>query len=266
MVDLHSHVLHGVDDGAKDHKTMVEMLRHARDLGITRLLATPHANEHVTPQVEQLILDRFAEAQQVIAAEELNIELRLAAEVNFNSDLDRWLATEWVLFGADIRYLMFELPMFELPAGIGDAIFSMGMKKIKPVMAHPERYHKVRENPAKMFNWISQGCLMQVDAGSITGQFGRQSQQFAESMLQAGAVHLVASDAHDPLSRSFMVLEEARERVVELYDENYAEILFERNPAQLLDGKPLRVPAVDESAFDKSFLERLKLKFKSIRD
>ena len=266
MIDLHSHFLYGVDDGARDQKTMITMLRHASDVGIKKLLATPHANEHVTPEVEELIKSRLEEARVLIAQHNLDLDIALAAEVNFNSNLQQWMKRDWVLFGDQIRYMLFELPMFELPSSISDILFAMGMEKIKPVLAHPERNHKIRENPEKMFNWIAQGCLMQVDAGSITGQFGKKCQLFADNMLHAGAVHLVASDAHDNNSRNYSVLSEARQRVAEMFDDSYAEILFNKNPGLLLNGQLLQVPEVDESVFEMSFFEKIRVRFNAIRE
>jgi protein-tyrosine phosphatase len=108
-----------------------------------------------------------------------------------------------------------------------------------------------------LINWINQGCLVQVDAGSLTGQFGKKCQRFAERLLHARAVHIVGSDAHEPRGRNYHVLENAYKEVERLVDNSYARLIFEQNPGTIWAGEKIEELSIDETAVHAGGWKRL---------
>jgi protein-tyrosine phosphatase len=261
MVDLHSHFLYGVDDGAKTFDTSLEMLIQAESVGITKLLATPHVNAHTTPAVEKQIESTFKTLSRLTRENGIAVDLKLSAEVNVISSPILWWERPWVLIGDKYKYVLIETPFFRLPMDFSDILFKIRLKKITPVLAHPERNIDFQRDPSPLIEWINQGCLVQVDAGSIFGQFGKKCQRFTERLLKAGAVHLVGSDAHDPRGRNYRALQTACQKVESDFDATYAQSLFNRIPARIWDGKKVSVAAPDESVLQLSQLGKIRKAF-----
>jgi protein-tyrosine phosphatase len=223
------------------------MLLQAESVGITKLLATPHVNELTTPEIAHHIKETFHSIFQLIKKTGISVEIKLAGEVNLlSSDLDLE-EHQWVLIGNQQKYMLVETPFQNLPERYAGILFNLRLNKIIPVLAHPERNIKLQNEPSLLVEWINQGCLVQLDAGSITGQFGKKCQRFAKRLLQARAAHLVASDAHDSKGRNYRVLENACKEVETLVDNSYARLICEHNPGNIWDGKTLKEMSFDES-------------------
>ncbi len=261
MVDLHSHFLYSVDDGAKTFDTSLEMLIQAESVGITKLLATPHVNAHTTPDVENQIDSTFKDLDQLIREKGIAVDIKLAAEVNIISSPILWWERPWVLIGDKHKYILIEIPFSRFPMDFSDILFQIRLKKITPVLAHPERNNDLQRDPSPLVEWINQGCLVQADAGSIIGHFGKKCQRFAGRLLKAGAVHLVSSDAHEARWRNFRVLETACQKIETDFGTSKAQSLFERIPTRIWEGKKVSVTPPDESVLQLSRLEKLREAF-----
>ncbi|MEE9118686.1 MAG: CpsB/CapC family capsule biosynthesis tyrosine phosphatase [Calditrichia bacterium] len=257
MIDLHSHFLYGVDDGARTSDTTVQMLAQAESVGISKLLATPHVNELTTPIIAHQIKETFHAIFQLMRRAGISIRIQLAGEVNLLSTSLDLTEYDWVLIGSKNKYILVETPFQFLPDRYSEILFHLRLKKIIPVLAHPERNIKLQNEPTQLINLIKQGCLVQVDAGSITGQFGRKCQRFAERLLHARAVHVVGSDAHDPRGRNYHVLEDAFKIVETEVDNSYAQLLFEQNPGKIWDGEKIEETSIDETALHASGWKKL---------
>ncbi len=247
MIDLHSHFLYGVDDGARTSDTTVQMLAQAESVGISKLLATPHVNELTTPVIAHQIKETFHAIFQLMRKAGISIRIQLAGEVNLLSTSLDLTEYDWVLIGSKNKYILVETPFQSLPDRYSEILFDLRLKKITPILAHPERNIKLQNEPTQLINWINQGCLVQVDAGSITGQFGRKCQRFAERLLHARAVHVVGSDAHESRGRNYHVLEDAFKVVEAEVDNSYAQLLFEQNPGKIWDGEKIEETSIDET-------------------
>jgi len=258
MIDLHTHLLYGVDDGAESAEMTMEMLRQAVAANISGILVTPHVNAHTTPGAEKAIMDAFQAVSAMIREKGLPVELKLAAEVNMiGAEID-WTSREWVLIGGQQQYILVETPFFQLPADYAEILFKIRLKKIIPVIAHPERNAIFQKDHQPLLEWIRQGALVQVDAGSLTGMFGKPCQIFSEHLLRAGAVHLVASDAHRDKGRNFQVLAYAYKKVEALAGSETAKQLFVDSPQRLWEGQVLAPGLPDESAFKLSFVDKIR--------
>ena len=263
MVDLHSHYLYGVDDGAKSLEMSLELLAQAKSLGISRLLATPHVNAHTTPQAEEQILNTFKVLSALFDKKGIPVQIKLAAEVNLIGSDINWIDHNWVLIGDNQQYILVETPFHQMPLDFSEILFRIRLKKIIPILAHPERNIGFQDNPEQLVEWIHQGALVQADAGSFTGQFGKQCQRFSERLLKAGAVHLVASDAHDPKGRNYRVLKDAYTKICSDFTEDYAKRLFDDNPKRIWKGETVNAGIEDDSVLQLSMMDKIRQVFKN---
>ena len=198
VIDLHAHVLPGVDDGARSLAEALAMLRVAAADGARVVCATPHAFD---PEYDvPLERARFVHASLVVALADAGIplDLRLASEVRFRPDLDR-LAGEGrlALLGAGRRrYVLVEFPPTHVPPEAAEVLFRLRLEGVTPVIAHPERNPTFWAKPEDAVRLREQGALLQITAGSLTGLFRRESRACARALLERDAVDLVASDCH----------------------------------------------------------------------
>ena len=213
MIDLHAHVLPGVDDGARDLDESVEMLRLAVADGTRVLCATPHAHGPDLDVARDAAVAAFEALRAAARAAGIPIDLRLASEVWYREDLADLaragrLAT---LSGSGRRYVLVEFPPSLVPPGAEEALFRLRLEGVTPVIAHPERNPSFWDRPEAAVRLREQGALLQVTAGSFTGLFRKESARAARDLLDRGAVDLVASDCHRRDRRPPGLAEAARE-------------------------------------------------------
>jgi protein-tyrosine phosphatase len=199
VIDLHSHVLPGLDDGAADVDEALAICRAAADDGIEILAATPHVRAHDYPttaeQMEAALASLSAAAVgivRLVPGGELDLEelRRPVAELR-----------RFALAG-NPRYLLVETPYISWPLDIGDRFFELRASGITPVLAHPERNTDVQQRPELLEPLVSTGTLVQVTAGSVDGRLGRRARDCASALLAHELVHLIASDGHAPSVRA----------------------------------------------------------------
>ena len=262
MIDLHSHFLPGIDDGAKDMAITLEMLRQAENLGFKRLLATPHINENTTPEILEQIQNTF----QLVITEKnstgIHLELGLAGEIYFDGHLLSWLDHNFLKIGSMKKYIIIELPIQGLPINIEDMIFKIGLKGVIPVLAHPERNIYIQQNPGRLSKWLNLGCIMPMNAGSITGDFGSAIKGLAWQLLRKQQIQLVCSDAHNTGRRSYRLQIRAYRMIMEQLGENYATSLFKSNPERIWNGHEIVLPVLSEEDINipihEKFIRRVK--------
>jgi len=207
MIDIHSHILPGADDGAASWEHTIEMARAAVEEGITAMIATPHhANgRYLNPaaEVEELVL----QANERLAAEGMDITIRPGQEIRVHDGLlDAWDRKELLtLAGSD--YVLIELPFSSIPKGMGELLHELIMLKLKPIIAHPERNAEIAEHPERLSELLDGGAYAQVTTHSLLGGFGRGVERKAWSLCAQGLIHLVSSDAHHPQHRGFRLRE-----------------------------------------------------------
>ncbi len=213
MIDLHAHVLPGVDDGARDLAESVEMLRLAAADGTRVLCATPHAHGPSHDVAREAAVAAWEALRGAARLAGIPIDLRLASEVWYREDLaDLARAGRLVtLSGAGRRYVLVEFPPAFVPPGAEEGLFRLRLAGVTPVIAHPERNPSFWERPEDAVRLRDQGALLQVTAGSFTGLFRKESVRAARALLERGAIDLVASDCHRRDRRPPGLAEAARE-------------------------------------------------------
>lgn len=200
MIDIHSHILPNVDDGVQNINDAIKMLQIAVQEGVTTQVITPHiqANRFENSLKE---LTRLFEMFRITAeAENIPIELHLAAEVHIGPQIIQMIETDtlpWLGTWNDQKCFLLELPPNDIPAGTINLIHWLRAKQIMPILVHPERNRAFQKNPTKLQPFLDAGCPIQITSSSITGSFGKQAQQLATELLVDGKVELMASDCHN---------------------------------------------------------------------
>lgn len=233
MIDLHTHILPSVDDGAGNLDTALAMGSYAQERGVSIVAATPHFYE--LPSWDT-ILARVEELKLEFAKAGIEVEVVAGAELLMDMGILEMRAEEIPTYGNQGKFCLIELPMHQLPIYTEQVLFDLQTKGITPIIAHPERYSAVVQDPNLCLGWLEQGCLIQMNSGSVLGRFGSKVAETAEIMLTHGMVQLVASDAHG-LNRRRLNLPEAYERLTEIVGEASARELVEANPGAILNGE-----------------------------
>lgn len=244
MVDIHTHILPNIDDGSESLRESLEMLRLAYRGGTTELVATPHYMDQglYENEYDAFLEDRFARLQEAAEEHDIPVKLFLGQEIFMVPNLMELLFAGKAKGLNGTRYLLVEFPFERYEAWCDSVLRHAYREGYIPVIAHPERYHYVMEDPHFAYRWLEQGYLLQLNKGSVLGQFGREVRHTARILLFEQMVHLVASDAHRSDRRTPYLLD-AYEEIAHLLDEEAADLLLTENPQKILRNERI-VPAV----------------------
>lgn len=238
MIDIHNHLLPGLDDGSPDLKTSVTMARMAADDGITHIIATPHSSHRYTFTPE-LIADRLHDLRDALAKE--NVPLTVASGCDFHLSYDniqdalqhprRYTLNE-------TEYLLVELPDLGLSKSVGETLYELRLAGMTPILTHPERNPTLQRDPSRLAEWLRSGLLTQITTSSITGKMGKDAERLAHKLLADRWVHFLSTDAHNLTTRPPQ-MHPACEVVTSRYGTAYAQRLCLQNPLAVFEGKSL---------------------------
>lgn len=242
MIDIHCHILPGLDDGADSFEISCAMAEMAIEDGVTHIIGTPHADSTYA-FVPELIRQRRDELQALFAG-----RLVFATGCDFHMSFEnlqeiRQNSARFTL--NQKNYLLVEFADYSIPPSLDQALHQLQLAGLRPIVTHPERNPLIRARPERLFAWLRQGCYVQVTAQSLLGKFGQGAQERAEEWLDAGTVHFVASDAHNTTSRPLR-LKETYELIAKTRGEEVARAVLVENPLAAFEGRSL--PWVPEIA------------------
>ena len=235
MVDIHSHILSGLDDGARTLDDSIEMLRMAADSGTTDIVATPHANSEFTFDPD-LIGQKIAELQE--AAGPLP---RIHRGCDFHLTLENIqdaLANPDKYAINHLCYLLVEFSDLLIPRTTQEIFDRLLGAGLTPIVTHPERNALLHTRLDQLQSWVENGALVQVTAGSLLGNFGRAAKSVATDLMNRNLVHFIASDAHDIRHRT-TVLRDAYQYVEKIWNPSLAKVLFITAPAAVIAGEEI---------------------------
>ena len=202
MIDIHSHLLYGVDDGSKNKEMTLNMLRIAEASGTKKIVITPHfVRGHYEYDFRQLN-HKFKELKRLVKRQKIKVQLFLGQEVYCSEKmLDDFKAGRISTIN-NSRYMLIEMPLKTFnTTEVLDAVYEMKLQGIVPIIAHPERYVKFIEDNLCINKFIEEGCLFQLNSGSISGQFGRKVKKTAKVFLKNNIYNFIGSDAHRDTKR-----------------------------------------------------------------
>jgi protein-tyrosine phosphatase len=238
MIDIHCHLLPGLDDGPQSWDQSLSMARMAWEDGIHAVIATPHQLGNYRSNTASDIRTRVSLMREHLSQAQIPLTVYPGADVRIEPDLANRLRADDVLTLADQhRHVLLELP-HELCFPLASLLEQLRAIGITGILSHPERNHGIMSDSRCLEELVEQGCLMQITAGSLLGRFGKPSQRLAETMLRRGLVHLLASDGHGT-ERRRPVLRTAYKRVSELTDHATAHELCEHFPSLISAGQSL---------------------------
>lgn len=240
MVDLHCHLLPGIDDGSKSMEISLRLAREAAKDGVTHALLTPHhMNGHYINHKEDVIR-QTKEFQKQINAHNIPLKVFPGQEVRINGQLLEALDRDDILFADTAgRYMMLEFPDDDVPHYTNQMIFDLQQRGIIPVIVHPERNTKIMSKPDLIYQLLEKGCLSQITASSYVGTFGKRVEKFSRQLIEAGQGYVFASDAHNLPGRKYE-MQQAFEKLQHEFGPKLVK-QYQQNACSILNGESVPI-------------------------
>ncbi len=260
IIDIHTHILPGIDDGSKDVETSVKQLKIMADLGVTDVICTPH---FITNFYENGLKKRIHAAEKLSKAlekEKVPIRIHLGSEVLLDSkSLENIKLEKLNIQGTN--YVLVESEMIAFPADFTEILYYLVKAGYTPILAHPERYNEVKKDPNIIENFLHRNVLIQINSRSLLGDYGKEAENAAWHLLHNGWVHFLASDNHCRNDNYNLIL--ARNLIEKKIDTYTADLLTKINPKKLLDNEKITFFYLSESNKQnrKTFFEKILERF-----
>lgn len=234
MIDIHCHILPGIDDGAKIIEDSLTMVREAEKQGIHTIIATPHLNNQYNNR-KNIITNKVDELNQAIRGAGIEVTILPGQEPRIYGELLEDLDKDYIQTLNDSQYLFIEFPSNHVPRYTEKLLFDLQLRGLTPIIVHPERNTEIMERPEVLYRLVEKGALTQVTASSVCGYFGKKIKSFSEQLIKANLTHFIASDAHNVGSRGFK-MDEAFAAIDSKFGIDYVYLLKE-NAELLIEGK-----------------------------
>ena len=235
MIDLHSHILSGIDDGAKDISESIEIALQSVAVGVTHMMCTPHIHQGIFENTTSTINSAFGALVQAFISHNIPLKISKGSEVRLDTTILGGIANNQIPFighWQGKKALLLELPHSHVPPGAENLIRWLLKNDIQPVIPHPERNRDIMADYNKLLFLKRQGCIFQVTAGAFVSRFSQKSGELAEQMLSEGLIAYVASDTHS-VKRRPNDMRMARESIASLAGEDTAEQLTYVTPKEI---------------------------------
>ncbi len=256
MIDFHSHILPNVDDGSRSIGETFNLIKEAERAGFDSIISTSHYIENyyeVSAKDRQAWINALS---QKLKEENINVDLYLGNEVYFSENIIDLLNDEKANTINNTKYILFEFSINVRPINVYDVIYEMLQNKLKPILAHPERYVFVQKDPQLIYDLIDKGVLMQANYGSILGYYGTKAQIIVKKFLESDMIHFLGSDVHRE-NTLYPRISEALNEIESIVGENKLEELTEINPRKVLQNASIDIE--DPKEFKLSLKEKRQL-------
>lgn len=236
MIDIHTHILFGIDDGSKSIEESIGILEKLSKIGFTGVILTPHYidnSEYVANnKVKKLLLKQLEEK---LEEKNIPIKLYLGNEVFIDDDIIEKIYAQEIHTLNNTSFLLVELPLVEKFEYALDVFFELRNRGVQIVLAHPERYVMIQKNVKLINSFIEVGCLLQGNIDSLSGKYGRAAIKIFTKLLKDRKYFVLASDVHHERSSYFERFEDLKNEVIKLTDEAYFNELFIENPKKIIE-------------------------------
>jgi protein-tyrosine phosphatase len=240
VIDIHSHIMPQIDDGARSLEEALEMARIAAEDGIEYMVSTPHMFNGLSHNPEPSeILERVAALNEAIGSN--GVKILPGNEVHISHEIAEQARNNRVTKINQRNYMLVEFPQLTVPVGAEELFYRLLLQGVRPILVHPERNGQIQNHPSIVAKFIERGVFIQVTAMSVTGEFGPAAKASAEALLRHGCVHFLATDTHRTKSRP-PILSKGRDAAAAIIGEARASALVEANPRAVINGEALEVP------------------------
>lgn len=238
MIDIHTHLIPNVDDGADSIDETLRLARAAVDEGITHTVLTPHHNRYWVTNEKDDVIEYTKEVEQAIKEADIPLTVSPSQEIRLNEEFSEELfKNNYLSLDGEGKYYLVEFSWSEFPSFAEEYLQEMIDAGITPVIAHPERQEPFIENPDLLKRLIQMGCISQVTATSVVGGYSERIRQAAFSMMNENLIHVIASDAHDTVARPFNLIN-ALDVLEQDYGVDYKNYLV-NNAEKIFNGQSL---------------------------
>lgn len=244
MIDLHSHILPGLDDGARDLEAALDIARMAVDDGIQVMACTPHFMPGMYDNTAVDVRQRVAVLNQQLIEHDIDLALVTGSDAHVRPDFVQCLRQGEILTLHDSRYVLFEPPHNIMPQRLDELLYNISIAGYVPILTHPERLKWIEQNYPVMEQLVKAGVWMQITSGSLTGRFGKRPQYWSQRMLAEGLVSILATDAHSIRSRPPLLAEGYEIAKSELGVDEATHLVVTRPESILADVEPGLVPSL----------------------
>ncbi len=242
MIDIHCHIIPGVDDGSEDMEESLDMGQLASEFGTTDIIVTPHCN---IPDVfdnyhDEEYEEAFMSLSIAFQRNNIPITLHRGMEVFGVGDIGSLIEDGRLITLAGSRYMLIEFPFDAEPGYIQDVLWDVSEHGVTPIVAHPERYYAVIDDIEYALDWVGMGCFLQLNRTSIMGNHGDDEMHTSRMLLKQKAAHFIASDAHSAYTRTPR-LADVYSFIADRYSKRWADILLVENPQRVIEDRDLLV-------------------------
>jgi len=208
MIDLHCHILHGIDDGAQTIEDSLNMAKQAVSEGIHTIVATPHHHNGKYINERNEIIQRVERLNHYLLQEHIPLKILPGQESRIYGEIMKDYQNGKILtLNQTDKYLFVELPSSQVPKFTEKLVYDIQSEGLTPIIVHPERNSRLIEDPDILYNLVNKGVLTQITASSLTGRFGKKIKKFSMDLIEANLTHMIASDAHNLSGRNFYMQE-----------------------------------------------------------
>lgn len=235
MIDLHCHILPGIDDGAQTMEDSLEMARQAVSEGIYTIVATPHHQNGKYINEKNEILQRVAALNEQLLQENIPLTILPGQESRIYGEMiEDYRNGKILTLNSTNKYVFVEFPSSQVPRFTERLLYDVQSEGLTPIIVHPERNSRLIEDPDILYNLVNKGAMTQVTASSLTGRFGKKIKKFSMDLIDANLTHMIASDAHNISGRNFH-MQEASELISAEYGMDML-YLFQENAQAIVNG------------------------------
>lgn len=242
MIDFHSHILPNIDDGAKSIEESVNLIKEAKQAGFTGIVLTSHYIEGTYVSSQEKRSELVEKLKEEMKKEKLDIDLYLASEIYMTENIVDLISTGKASSVNGSRYVLFEMPLSieNEPIMLYNMIYALQEKRFIPILAHPERYKFIQKNPNYIYDLVQKGVLMQVNYGSVVGQYGTAAEQTAKKFLKHNMVHFFGSDVHREQS-VYIRVPDVLKAIEKIIGKDKLEEITKTNPEQVISNNRIDI-------------------------
>lgn len=242
MIDIHAHILPDLDDGSENLEESLEMAELAVESGVEIMVATPHSNQmgRFENFCSEQLRENFKQLRTVLKKERIPLEILNGMEIFASDDLTQKIKSKQVTGINETEYYLVEFPFDAEPWWIRECLEDIFETEKIPLIAHPERYFCVQDYPELVYEWVQNGCVTQMNKGSVLGRFGKNVRETARILIQNDLISCMASDAHHAYIRT-PHMGEAEEKLIRLGGYEFAWCLTEKNPERIIKNRQIPI-------------------------